>query len=197
MNLNRMRGIAGSLCLLAAVVVAGEATAHGGLAMEKDYCKLRVGPYIMHFTGYQPADGYRKEFCEDIPATGATIVILDFIDDALRDLPVAARIIRDTGAGHEHDLDSVTVYQVPPKIYPKGTFSFDYQFRDPGNYVGLVTVGEGNGQVVGMFPFSVGAPFYQRYSSLAALLAVGFGIFYGLWRWRRTAYAVASQAPRS
>ncbi len=185
MNRNVTRGVAGLLWLLAAVFTAEGAAAHGGLSMEKDYCKLRVGPYIMHFTGYQPGDGYRKEFCEDIPSTGATIVILDFIDDALRDLPVSVRIIRDTGSGHEHDLDSVTVYHVPPKIYPKGTFAFEHLFQEPGNYVGLVAVGEGIQQAVGMFPFSVGAPRYLRYSFPVALLAVGLGVIYGLWRWRR------------
>ena len=68
MNLHVARCAAGLLWLLAAVFIAGEATAHGGLSMEKDYCKLRIGPYVMHFTGYQPGDGYRKEFCEDIDA---------------------------------------------------------------------------------------------------------------------------------
>ena len=185
MNLRVARRAGGLLWLLAAVFFAGEATAHGGLSMEKDYCKLRIGPYVMHFTGYQPGDGYRKEFCEDIPSTGATIVVLDFIDDVLRDLPVAFRILRDDGGGQ--DLDSATVYQVPPKIYPMGTFSFDYQFEQPGKFVGLVTVGNGNQQVIGRFPFSVGAPFYRRYSSLAPLLAIGFGVVYGIWRWRRAA----------
>src|ERR1039457_7365596 len=94
MNLHVARCAAGLLWLLAAVFIAGEANAHGGLSMEKDYCKLRIGTYVMHFTGYQPGDGYRKEFCEDIPSTGATIVVLDFIDDELRDLPVACSVIR-------------------------------------------------------------------------------------------------------
>ncbi|MGO9356349.1 MAG: hypothetical protein ACLP1D_01595 [Xanthobacteraceae bacterium] len=192
MNLHVTRYTAGLLWLLAALFAAGEASAHGGLAMEKDYCKLRVGPYVMHFTGYQPGDGYRKEFCEDIPATGQTIVILDFIDDALRDLPVAVRIVLDDGGGS--DPDSATVYQVPPKIYPKGTFSFDYQFQQPGRYVGLITVGDGVQQAVGRFPFSVGVPFYLRYSSLAAFLAVGFGVIYGFWRWRGRRAAKAAAA---
>ena len=186
-NISFTRCVGGLLWLLVAVFTSGEATAHGGLAMEKDYCKLRVGPHVMHFTGYQPGDGYRKEFCEDIPSTGATIVILDFIDDVLRDLPVSVRIIRDSANGPEHDLDRTTVYYVPPKIYPMGTFSFNYQFREAGNYVGLVMVGEGNQQVTGRFPFSVGAPPYLRYLFPVALLAGGFAIVYGLWRRRRAA----------
>jgi hypothetical protein len=183
MNFRFTRCIGGLLCPFVALFRTDEATAHGGLAMEKDYCKLRVGPHVMHFTGYQPGDGYRREFCEDIPSTGATIVILDFIDDALRDLPVSVRIIRDTRS----DLDSATVYDAPPKVYPMGTFSFNYQFQEAGNYVGLVTVGDGNQRVIGRFPFSVGAPPYLRYLFPAALLAVGFGIVYGIWRWRRAA----------
>jgi hypothetical protein len=187
MNRSVSRSVGGSLLLFATVIAAGEAVAHGGLAMEKDYCKLRVGQHVMHFTGYQPGDGYRKEFCEDIPSTGATIVILDFIDDALRDLPVSVRIIRDTGSGPEHDLESATVYNVTPKIYPMGTFSFNYQFHERGNYVGLVAVGDGNQNEIGRFPFSVGAPLYSRYLLPAVLLAVGSGLIYSFWRWRRAA----------
>ena len=183
-NRSGSRSVCGLLLLSATLFAAGEAVAHGGLAMEKDYCKLRVGPHVMHFTGYQPGDGYRKEFCEDIPSTGATIIILDFIDDALRDLPVSVRIMRDIGSD---DLESATVYQVPPKIYPMGTFSFNYEFQEPGNYVGLVAVGERNQKEIGRFPFSVGAPPYSRYLLPATLLAVGSGVIYSLWRWRRAA----------
>ncbi len=182
MNFRFTRCIGGLLWLSVGAFATSEATAHGGLAMEKDYCKLRVGAHVMHFTGYQPGDGYTKEFCEDIPSTGATIVVLDFVDDALRDLPVSVRIIRDTGSGPGHDIESATVFHVPPKIYPMGTFSFNYQFQERGNYVGLVTVGEGNQQVIGRFPFSVGAPPYLRYLFPAILLAIGFGVIYSLWR---------------
>jgi hypothetical protein len=178
-----------AILVLAGVVIAGEASAHGGLAMDKDYCKLRVGPYLMHFTGYQPGDGYRTEFCEDIPSTGATIVILDFIDDALRDLPVGVRIIRDDGGGR--DLDSATVFAVPPKVYPKGTFSFDYQFQQAGNYIGLVTVGDGAQQAVGRFPFAVGAAFHQKHSFLAVLVAAAAAAAYLIWRRRRGAKPAA------
>jgi hypothetical protein len=92
------------------------------------------------------------------PSTGATIVVLDFIDGVLRDLPVSVKIIRDSGSGSAQGRDSPTVYHVPPKIYPMGTSSFTYQFQEPGNYAGLVVVGDGNQQATGRFPFPVGAP---------------------------------------
>jgi len=127
--------------------------AHGGLALAEDMCKLRVGPYNMHFTGYQPDSTRNKEFCEDIPATGRTVVVLDYMDDALRPLPTEVRVIRDTGS--EQDIQAITILHLPPKVYPNGTVNFEYNFAQPGKYVGLVTVG-GPKEHISRFPFSVG-----------------------------------------
>jgi hypothetical protein len=177
---------AACLCILAAASLPGRAHAHGGLSLEKDYCKLRVGPYFMHFTGYQPERDATKEFCEDIPATGPTIIVLDFVDEALKELPVGVRIARDGG---ETDIDRLTIYRLPPKQYPNGSLSLDFQFDEPGNYVGLVSADVGDRQLVARFPFSVGAPLYFRYPYMMVLLAVGLGGAYGIWRWRRAAVA--------
>ena len=113
-------------------------------------CKLRVGPFLMHFTGYQPQTAPELEFCEDIPGTGQTIIVLDYLDQKLRDLPVEARIIRDTG--DESNLDGVTVYHLPAAVYPRGTMVIEHTFPEPGRFVGLVTVGD----QVSRFPFQVG-----------------------------------------
>jgi hypothetical protein len=171
--------------LVAIVCAAGQVRAHGGLSMDKDTCKLRIGPYMMHFTGYQPARDAAKEFCEDIPSTGATIIVLDFIDEALKDLPVDVRIVRDIGG--EADLGQATIFRLAPRVYPTGTLSLDYQFDEPGNYVGLVTLGRNGQMMTARFPFSVGTPFLLRRPLLIALFAVGLGGAYGVWRWRRTA----------
>jgi hypothetical protein len=130
-----------------------EAHAHGGLALAEDMCRLTIGPYNMHFTGYQPDNTRNKEFCEDIPATGRTVVVLDYMDDALRPLPTEVRVIRDTGS--EQDIQAITVLHLPPKVYPNGTVNFEYNFAQPGKYVGLVTVG-GPKEHISRFPFSVG-----------------------------------------
>jgi hypothetical protein len=142
------------LCFLMLAIGAtfsAQAQAHGGLALAEDMCRLTIGPYNMHFTGYQPDATRNKEFCEDIPATGRTVVVLDYMEDALRPLPTEVRIIKDTGS--EQDLQAITVLHLPPKIYPAGSVNFEYNFDKPGKFVGLVTVGDKH---VSRFPFSVG-----------------------------------------
>ena len=167
-------GLAG----LASMVAAGEAAAHGGLSMDKDYCKLRVGPYLMHFTGYQPRGDYSREFCEDIPSTGPTIIVLDFVDDQLRDLVTEVRIVRDGG---EVDIDRATVFRLPPRVYSTGSLSFDYTFADAGKYVGLVTVGEGDRKMLARFPFSVGSSAWLRNAVAFLAIVLGAAGAYAYW----------------
>ena len=126
---------------------------HGGHELETHLCILRVGPYRMYFNSYQPDTTYNKQFCQDIPATGRTVLVLDYIEPELRSLPTEVRIIRDTGS--EQDLQAVTVLHMPSKVYPNGSVDFEYNFDKPGKFVGLVTVGDKQ-QHVSRFPFSVG-----------------------------------------
>lgn len=150
-----LRFIAGSavLVFLSGAPLPTEVRAHGGLSMAEDMCKLTVGPYMMHFTGYQPTSTQEKQFCEDIPATGETVVVLDYIEQELRSLPTEVRIIKDTGS--ENNLDAITILHLPPKVYPNGSINFTYTFEQPGKFVGIVTVGE-DPKYVSRFPFSVG-----------------------------------------
>ncbi|PXW83532.1 hypothetical protein C8R34_12756, partial [Nitrosomonas sp. Nm84] len=64
------------------------------------------------------------------------------------------RIIRDTGS--EENLDAITVYHLPPKVYPSASISVDHTFPEKGKFVGLVTVTGGAQDYVSRFPFSVG-----------------------------------------
>ena len=125
----------------ALVLVPRLALAHGGLSMERDLCKLSIGPYFMHFTGYQPEATGTKEFCEDIPELGHTVVALDAIDQPLREVPVEVRVIRDTG--DEHDLEAITVLHLQPKnMIPTGSVTFQHDFNEAGKFVGLVSTSD-------------------------------------------------------
>lgn len=166
------------------LVLAPRAFGHGGLSMEQDFCKLRIGPYTMHFSGYQPDRTAEREFCEDIPATGRTVIVLDYIDAKLRTLPVDVRIIRDVG--DESNLEAITVLHKPAAVFAKGSLSIEHTFPEAGKFVGLVTVADEAPQV-SRFPFSVGQrrPWTWFLYGLfgAGTLGLGVALFlYSNWR---------------
>lgn len=151
------------------LVFSGQVHAHGGLALADDLCILTVGPYTIHFTGYQPLT-QEEEFCEDIPEIGKTVVALDYINDELRPFAAEVRILRSTASLNittrttaqdlkklsGEDLENMTVYHLPPEVYPNASIMIDHTFPEKGMFAGVVTVsGEGN-EYVSVFPFSVG-----------------------------------------
>tara|TARA_B100000676_G_scaffold289317_1_gene321741 strand:- start:28521 stop:29078 length:558 start_codon:yes stop_codon:yes gene_type:complete len=163
--------------ILLSFLFTAQVQAHGGLSLADDMCKLTVGPYTMHFTGYQPNSSKEKEFCEDIPATGRTVVALDYIEEALRPLPTEVRVIKDTGS--EENLDSITILHLPAKVYSNGSINFEHTFNEPGKFVGLVTSGK-NQEHVSRFPFSVGEGSSSMPPGLvfAIAAALGLGAFF-------------------
>jgi len=142
-----------TILLAASMAFTSQVQAHGGLALADDMCVLTVGPYRMHFTGYQPLS-QEEEFCEDIPEVGKTVIALDYIQEELRPLTTEVRIIRDTGS--EENLDAITVFHLPPKVYPTASITVEHTFPEKGKFVGLVTVTGGAQEYVSRFPFSVG-----------------------------------------
>ena len=87
------------------------------------------------------------------------------------------RIIRDLGS--EENLDAVTVLYVPPRIYPAGSLHFEHTFKEPGKFVGLVTVTDTQ-KLVARFPFSVGNSGSTGKIVVWALLAltIGAGLYF-------------------
>ena len=141
-------------------------------------CKLSVGPYMMHFAGYQE-DAQRTEFCEDIPHKGPTIIVLDMVDSTLRDMPVEFRIVRKSDGPLEN---APVVYKLPAATYPRGTLMVRHDFMDDGDYVGLVYAGDAQ-QYASVFPFAVGKPSvgYWKYTLglVGLLLLAVFGLQVG------------------
>lgn len=166
------------LCLAFAFVCSsGPVFAHGGLSMDDDKCVLRIGNYAMHFAGYLPESVGVKEFCEDIPEAGHTVIVLDAIDESLRSLPIEVKIVKDAGAGNDEAAE--TVFHLPPKVYPTGSVPLEYKFEKPGKYVGLVTAGAGAQAQKARFPFSVGggAAAVSRYGVMIGIVAIGALLF--------------------
>jgi hypothetical protein len=153
--------------LLCAFVLPGAVHAHGGVSIEDDKCILRLGPYVMHFTGYQPEQSGAQEFCEDIPVTGLAVIVLDAVDDALRDMPIEVRILHDTQGigntarvqdlGGAEAITQATLAKLPATTHSTGSLTLKYPFAEPGRYIGYVRAEPRvGGPIEAVFPFSVG-----------------------------------------
>ena len=180
------------------VVLSGQVQAHGGLALADDLCILTVGPYTIHFTGYQPLS-QEEEFCEDIPEIGKTVVALDYINDELRPFVAEVRIVRsstslkittgttprDLEKVSDEDLENMTIYHLPPEVYPNASIMIDHTFPEKGMFAGVVTVSNEGDEFVSVFPFSVGEgrPISSLYTTfLPGVLIVGVAAFFFLRR---------------
>ncbi|MGH8592567.1 MAG: hypothetical protein ACREV3_01535 [Gammaproteobacteria bacterium] len=149
--------VSGALLIMG--LIAPNAFAHGGVSIEADKCVLKIGEYLMHFTGYQPENSGGEEFCEDIPSTGHAIIVMDFVDSQLRRMDADLRIVKtDTWSAaqaYKQGDEAEEVLYIPPKKYNGGSITVDQRFAEPGYFVGIVTA-KGHEEIASVFPFSVG-----------------------------------------
>jgi hypothetical protein len=172
------------------VLAADAAHAHGAVAMEADQCKLKVARYFMHFTGYQPQSS-RAEFCEDIPEVGRAIIVLDFVDDTLRDIPVSVHLVRADSPSKSEMADTASsILYIPPKKYPNGTIKIDVNLAEAGRYVGMVVIDDREKSVAN-FPFDVGKG--QNLTRILAWVLAVFSGAVGVFLWARRRYLVGQE----
>jgi hypothetical protein len=158
-------------CCVATGLLVSQALAHGGVSQEGNRCIMRIGPYMMNFSGYQPETQAFEQFCDDIPDTGRTVIVLDVeqlsggttvpsevnLND-LRNMLIDFRVLRDVGqASDDVDMEQNTEVYMPPKKYPGGTLHFEHTFAKKAKYIGLVSATDDHGRTyVSRFPFTVG-----------------------------------------
>lgn len=199
-----MRLLSVALALLMATL-AGPAAAHGGVSVEDDVCIMRIGPYRAHFTGYQPEYRATQEFCEDIPVVAKAIIVLDFIDNALRGMDVEFNLLRDTdGLGATARFDQLgsmqqirdrSLFNVPATHYPRGTITLEPTLDQSGWYIGVLsaTDPQSGGTLHSVFPFRVGVRSYWRYLiALSVILALSVLLYRVTGRKRAGGTSVAS-----
>jgi hypothetical protein len=148
---------AAALWAQTAALLPGPALAHGDLAMEDSVCRLKAGPFQFRLTGYQAATGPGREFCEDIPRTGQTVMVFESTGLPVDGTTIDIRIVRDLGRQPEDEGSIFPVTQKMGAIPRGGGVSIEYDFTERGRYVGLLTVHGGDRVYVGRFPFTVGA----------------------------------------
>ena len=147
----------------------GERTAfaHGGVVLEEDLCIINIGYLQAHFKIYVPQQRERQEFCEDIPLTGESVFVMEYLHTGLNEASIDFRVIRNvTGLGRYaawddvariDDLDEATVFYHPPAVVP-GVYSVVHRFDEPGEFIGVVTAmpADAGAPYTAVFPFRVG-----------------------------------------
>lgn len=181
------------ISILCLYLPSGSLLAGGGLVLEGDTCIIRIDFYSAHFTAYQPDTRGNEQFCRDLPDTGLTIFVLDYLHQSLKEVPVDFRIIKNvTGLGRFaklknvmeiEDIEQHTVFYQSPIIRPDASFKVEYEFTGKGEYIGIVTAGHPSRDTIytAIFPFEVGAPNYANWFMLIVLLGAA-AVFVFLWR---------------
>lgn len=177
-----------TLCIFAVFLFTTNVLAHGGATIENDRCVFRSQGYSIHFTAYQPSFSRTKELCRAVNSLSETIIVLDFVDEALRKLPV------DLILKKQKDDQLYADYMlVDERIYPAGTMQLPMKKIEQGVYRLYVNiqepahqheVAENVHQIAGFFEFTVtdGAKekeqsFLARSTWLFYLLALGVFIY--------------------
>lgn len=169
------------LFLLLAMPTA--ALAHGGVVEEDDICVIKVNYLRAHFKIYQPRVTGHEQFCEDLPAAAESVFVMEYMHDALQEMPIDFRIIRDvTGKGRfarmEHvaaieDLDAVTVFHKAATQEPD-VYRVVHAFEKEGDFIGIVSAQHPETGVVyaAVFPFEVGFTGWGYWPLLIGLLVL-------------------------
>ncbi len=176
------------LCLLLTGFLPAAASAHGSVSNEDDLCAIQIGYYKAHFKIYLPRTRQHRDYCEDLPGTGESVFVMEYLHPGLGEIPVDFRIIRDTtGMGRfaqlEHvealgDLEPLTVFYQPPIVKPD-VFTVMHDFDRPGEFIGIVTAvpHDGGEPYAAVFPFRVGFIGFG-YWPVIVLLVVGLQLNY-------------------
>jgi hypothetical protein len=196
MNCYRIRQASGPVLCLLLLFFTRPVFGHGGVVLEEDRCVINIGFLTAHFTVYQPETRASEEFCEDIPDVTASVFVMEYLHDFLREMPVDFRIIRDLNEVGEFarwedveaidDLESVTVFYQSPSIEANANYTAEYAFQEKGTYIGIVTAQhpDQERQYNAVFFFQVGGPdlgTLPLFIALLVALQLGYWLFDGGW----------------
>jgi len=102
--------------------------------MEEDTCMRRLGDNSMvHLSAYQPQHEPSGHYCTEIPKEGETFLVVDLVDQALRNIPVGIRVVRGT-----NEIEDETVTYVRPTYHPDGVVRGETSL-DQGVYTVFIT----------------------------------------------------------
>jgi hypothetical protein len=146
-------------------------------------CMVMFGYEMIHITATQPEKS-RADYCEEIPATGNTVMVFDIENPKLREFPIELRIIKDplSPITKDTDLEALTEVHFPAKKYPRGTFNFQHDFKNTGHYVTLVTITREDGTTeTSDLKFQVGETLWSWVPQIAGTILIG-GLLFAYWK---------------
>ncbi len=165
---------------------------------QEDYprvtCVINTNAYSVHFSAYlqSSADDMLSTdmflpYCQEIPSTGKAHFTMDFLDRGVRRLPVAVRVMKESGDDpSEVAPASRMLVDVPAKIYPTGIIEVEAALNKPGRYTVLLTVDKqdhaGKGQV--RIPLQVAAGTWSPLLFIGLAAAVAAALYAAYRRFR-------------
>ncbi|SFI73370.1 hypothetical protein [Nitrosomonas sp. Nm34] len=100
--------------IITAALYCGMAGAHEKVSMEKETCTRRLDDGTMvHMSASQQQHEPSDQYCTEIPREGNTLLVIDLVDQALRNIPVGMRVVRGTS-----EVDDETVTYLCPNSHP-------------------------------------------------------------------------------
>lgn len=184
--------------LLAPMVVAlsfpAQLHAHGSVVDGGDGCTIQMDFYSAHFTVFQPETRQHREYCEDLPDVTESVFVMEYLHNSLREVPIEFRIIRNTSElgrfvkwsdiEQMGDLSDLTVFYQTVSPQPDGVLTVLHEFREPGDYVGIVIAPHPTQSQVyhAVFPFRVGGPLIPVWFWPIAAMAAGAVIVRRRWK---------------
>ena len=118
---------------LVTALYTNTAGAHGKVAMEEDSCMRRIGENMIHLSTYQPQVNEEGHYCTEIPKAGNTILVIDLVDPALREMPISVKVMQGSKAG-----EGETITNLRPAMYQDGVISTQSQLAQ-GKYLVMIT----------------------------------------------------------
>ena len=119
--------------LIIGLHAAGLAGAHWNIPLEQDNCVRGTQGSMIHLSTYQPQNEPAAHYCTEIPTEGEIFFVVDLIDQALRNMPVAIRIVRGTS-----ETDDETVSLLRAEYHPDGVIGGRANLNQ-GNYTVFIT----------------------------------------------------------
>lgn len=136
---------------IAVVFLTTAAMAHNGSPVTQDICTRVSGEHMVHFNAYQEKPDPRINYCNDIPNTGETSIIVDLVSTHLRKIPVTFKIYSTSESG-KGDL----IFDGGSKVYSSGLINAVVDIKKAGTYLAEVII-DGNKAPPPTMAYNVGA----------------------------------------